>query len=147
MRHQELLGQGLGDVALVAEELAEEATDQAGNGTAVVDVAGGEAEGEQLAAVIDDQVELEAVEPADRGLATPRVDAEDAMLLDTCRMADGEGGRVDEADARALAELGVQVDGERYQYARHELDETGVAHEPGKLWLANGPGRAGCRTP
>ena len=123
---QELLGQGLGDVALIAEEFAEEATDQAGHRTAVVDVAGSEAEGEQLAAVIDHQVEFEAVEPADRGLAPPRVDAEDAVLPDTGGVADGQGGGVDEADARARAQLGVQVDGERYQVPWHELDEARI---------------------
>ena len=82
LARQELLGQRLGDVAPVAEELAEEAPDQAGNGAAVVDVARREAEGEQLAAVVDHQVQLEAVEPADRGLAAARIDAKDAMLAD-----------------------------------------------------------------
>ncbi len=57
---QELLDQGLRDVALIAEEATEQPTDQAGHRTAVVGVAGREAEGEQLAAIIDDQVEFEA---------------------------------------------------------------------------------------
>ena len=65
-------------------------------------------------------MEFEAVEPSDRGLATPRVYPEDPILLDTCRMAHGEGGRVDKADARTLPQLCVQVNGERYQVAANK---------------------------
>ena len=106
----------LGDVPAIAEELAEEAPHQAWDRTAVVDVAAGQAEGQQLAAVVDDQVQLEAVEPADRGLAPRGVEGEDAMLPDAGVVADRQRRRVDEADARAVPELGVQVDGERNEH-------------------------------
>jgi hypothetical protein len=126
---EEALGEGLGDVALVTKEFAKEATDQAGHGTPVVGIAWGEAESEHLPAVVDDEMELEPVEPAHGGLATPRIDAKDAMLLDARVVADHQGGRVDEADARALSQLCVQVDGERYEETRHEVDEAGVTDQ------------------
>lgn len=63
-----LLGQGvgepLGDVALVGEQQARQPFAEVGHGLAVVDVAGGQLEPEQLALGIDDGVQLEAVEPA-----------------------------------------------------------------------------------
>ena len=134
LRDQELLGQRLGDVALVAKEFAEEAArDQAGNWLAVVDVARRQTEGEQFAPVVDHQMEFEAIEPAHRGLAAPGIRPEDAMLVDARVVADRQRGRVDEADARAGAALGVQIDRERHQHAGHELDEAIVADQLGKL--------------
>ena len=53
---EEALGERRGDVALVAKEAAKEPAHQAGNRLAVVDVARGEAEGQQLATVVDDQM-------------------------------------------------------------------------------------------
>jgi hypothetical protein len=63
-------------------------------------------------------MQLEAVEPADRSFAAPRVDAEDAMLVDARRMADVQRRRVDEADAATVAQVGLQIDGQRQQHAR-----------------------------
>ena len=65
LRDEELLGQRLREVAAVAKELAEEATDQLGNRTAVIDVAGRQREGQEFTTVVDHQMQLEAVEPAD----------------------------------------------------------------------------------
>jgi len=108
---EELLSKRRRDVALVAKEASKQTADQAWYGLAIVEIARGEAKGEQLATVVDHHLQLEAVEPADRGLPASGIDPEDAVLLDTRGMADGEGGRVDEADARALPALDGQVDG------------------------------------
>ncbi len=62
--NQQLLGQGLGNVATITKEFAKEAADQAGNGTAVIDIARCQTESWQFASIIDNQVQLEAVEPA-----------------------------------------------------------------------------------
>jgi hypothetical protein len=78
-------------------------------------------------------VELEAVEPADRGLAPRGVEGEDAVLSDAGVVTDGQRRRVDEADPRARPELGLQVDGEGKEHTRHELDEAAVAHKPREL--------------
>ena len=55
------------------------------------------------------------------------------MLVDARGMADGERGGVDEADAGAFAELGVQIHRQGQQDARHERHEARVAHQSGKL--------------
>src|SRR5258708_34467345 len=92
MLDAELLGQRLRDVALVAEELATEALDaleQGGDGLAVVDVTAGEAEGEELALIVDDQLQLEAVEPAQRSLSAGRIEGENAVLWVTGVMVAG----------------------------------------------------------
>lgn len=133
MLHEERFGQGLRDVAFVGEELAKEATDEAGQRGAVVGVAWRETKGQQFAAIVDHQMQFEAVEPAHRGLATTSVDLKDTMLVNARVMTDGQCGGVDEADAGALTQLGVQVDGQRREHPRQELDEAGVAHEPREL--------------
>src|SRR5215472_15388869 len=56
---EEVLGQRRGNVALVAKELAKEPTHQARHRTTIVGVARREAKREQLATIIDDQVEFE----------------------------------------------------------------------------------------
>ena len=50
---EDLLGQCGGDVAPITKELAEQAAHQAGHGTAVIDIARGQAERQQFAPVID----------------------------------------------------------------------------------------------
>lgn len=64
---QEAFGERRGDIALVAKELAEELAEetprQAGHWPSVVGIAGSETEREQLAAIIDDQMQFEAVKP------------------------------------------------------------------------------------
>lgn len=94
---EELFGQWLGDVALVADELAEQPPDEARDRLAVVHVTGRQAEGEQFAALVDDQMELEAVEPADRGLTPTRVHRKDAVLVNAGVVADGQSGGVHKA--------------------------------------------------
>jgi hypothetical protein len=130
---QELLGQGCGDIAAVAKELAEEAAHQPRHRAAVVEVARRQTERQHLAAVIDDQMQFEAVEPADRGLAAARIHSEDAMLRDARGVAHLQAGRIDEADAGTLAELRVQIDRQRQQDTRHERDKARIADELGEL--------------
>src|SRR5262249_49798580 len=82
-------------------------------------------------------MQLEAVEPPARRLATARLDAEDPMLRATRRMTDSERGRVEETAARTRAAPGMEVDGEWYQEAWHEFPKAGIAHQARKL-LAQG---------
>lgn len=53
------------------------------------------------------------------------------MLADSRWMADGERGRVNEAESRAHAVMAPQIGGEREEDRRHELDKPGVAHQTG----------------
>lgn len=131
--NQELFGEQLGDVAAVAEKAAEDAPDQARHRAAVVAMAGRQAAGQQLAAVVDDQVQLAAGAPAHRGLAPARIGPEDLVLRDPGVTAGDERGGVHEAAARTRSQLGVQLDGQREQHARHACDEAGVADQVGEL--------------
>ena len=66
---EKTLEERLGDISPVAEEFAPEFPGQGVNGLPVVDVARREADVEELPAIIDDQVEFEAEEPAGGTLA------------------------------------------------------------------------------
>lgn len=98
MGDQEALSKGSRDVAFVAKEASEETPHQTRRRTPVVGVAGSKAQREQLAAVSDDQMPLEPIEPAHRRLAAPGVDPKDAVLRDPRWMADRQRRGVDAAD-------------------------------------------------
>ena len=66
---------------------------------AIIDVAGGELPGQQFAVMIDDQMQLEAEEPANRVLAPLRQPSKDAVLMDARILADGNRSRIHKADA------------------------------------------------
>jgi hypothetical protein len=127
------LSERLRNVPLIPKELAEEAFGEEGDWRAVIHIPFGKAEGEQLARVVDDEMELEPIEPAHRGLAASGIHREDPMLRDPSVLADDEGSRVHEAEPSAGATLALQIDGKREQDRGHELDKARVAHQVGKL--------------
>ena len=61
------------------------------NGAPIIDVARRQAKGQQAAPVIDDQVQLEAVETTHRGLATCSSSGKDPVLVNAGVVADGQG--------------------------------------------------------
>ena len=130
---QELVGQRLREVALVTEQLAKKAPGQVGHRLAVVDVAGREVEVQQLAAVVDDQVQLEAEEPAHRGLASGGQTVEHPVAPDTPVVTDGQGGSIDERDTGDRAEAGFQIETQRPQRRWHQFHKAGIADQVGKL--------------
>ena len=79
---QQLLSQRLGEIAFVPKEFAEESFGEFGNGMPIINIARREAESQELALVIDYQVQFEAIEPADRGLATGGPPGKHPMLMD-----------------------------------------------------------------
>ena len=60
---EEGFGEGLRAVALVPEQFAKEAADQAGNRTPIIEVARAQAKGQPLATIIDEEMEFESVDP------------------------------------------------------------------------------------
>jgi len=130
---QEAFGKRSPDIALVAKAFAEETPRQAGQRPSVVGIAGSEAQREQFATVVDDQMRVAAVHPPHRRLAAPGVEGKDAMLLDARGMAHAERGGVDTADPRTLPQLRVPVNGQRHEGARQQGDETRIAQQPRKL--------------
>src|SRR4051812_40506684 len=66
---QQVFGQLLADRALVAEQLADQVAGQRWNRLAVMDIAGGQLQGDDLMAVVEDEVQFEAEAPPHRGPA------------------------------------------------------------------------------
>jgi hypothetical protein len=102
----------LGEIAPVTEELTGEAFDPAGYRFTIIDVTGGNLERQSLTAVIDHQVELEAVAPPDRGLAAPGDRFEDCMAVDPAVMAHHQRRGVDKGDPGRLPLPGLEIDAE-----------------------------------
>ena len=98
---QQVLKQRLGDVALIGEHFAEQLPDQLRHRFAVIDIAWREREVEQFAALIENQMQFEAKEPADRGFAACGQSCKNFVLLNTAVMANSEAGRVQKRNARA----------------------------------------------
>jgi hypothetical protein len=78
-------------------------------------------------------MQFEAVDPPHRRLAAPGINPENAVLSDACSMTDCDRGRINEAATCAGSALQVQVDGQRHEKARHEVDTAGVAEQLRKL--------------
>ena len=86
---KEQVRQGSGNIAAIPEQLATQMFDHASNGSAIIDVARSETKGQEFALIIDDQVQLEAEEPADRGLPPLGQPGEHAVLGDAQVLAHG----------------------------------------------------------
>jgi hypothetical protein len=74
---------------------------------------GRQAQVQQFAAVVDDEVELEAEEPAHARLAAPGAPCEDPARVDATVVADLQRSRVHERDAGAAAFPRLQVAAQR----------------------------------
>ena len=123
----------LGDVALVAEELAKQALRQVGQGLAVIHVARSQLASQYFAPVIDAQVEFEAIKPTHRGLA-PRCDTgKDLVARNPFVMAYLDGGGVHEGKAGAAALALLQVGQQGDQHGRSQFDEPVVADQSGEF--------------
>ena len=59
----QVFAQLFGHIPSVGDQLAKQGAHEAGDGSAIIDVAGGERHVEQLASIIEDQVQLEAEKP------------------------------------------------------------------------------------
>ncbi len=125
---QQLLGQRLGQIAFVAKEFAHQTLRELRNRFPIIDVAWGQAERQDLALIVDHQVQLEAVKPAHRGLATSSTAIKDAMGVNAGIVADGKRSGVDEADASAATQLRVQVGDQWNEDRGHQLHEARIAH-------------------
>ena len=77
--------------------------------------------------MIDDDMQFEAVELAERGFAPLRETTKHAMLRDAPIVADGEHGRVHKRDAAPLAQAGLQLRAQRANGGRHAFYEALIA--------------------
>ncbi len=95
------------DIPLVSKALAEESFGQLRHRLAVIDITSGQKEGQDLALVIDHQMEFEAVEPAHRALASSSQASKHPVALDTSIVADSQRCGIDEGDAADCTALGL----------------------------------------
>ena len=74
-------------------------------------------------------MQFEAQKPSDRRLAPRRQAPKDAMLSNTPIVADCQRSGIDKGDNRTHAETGVQIDPQRHNRGREELDKARLADE------------------
>ncbi len=130
---QERGDQGLREIAFISKQRPEESLSHLGDRTAIIDVAWGQGIGEQFPLIVDNQVQLKAIEPAHRVLATLGQSSKDAMLLDPAVVTDDQGGRVHQAQPATAASTRIQVRTQRHEDGRHHADKARVTDQPWKL--------------
>ena len=89
------------DVTAIAEEFAPESPRQAWSRLAIIDVAWSDHHCQQLTAVVDHQMNFEAVEPARAGLAAFSQVTKDLVRVDPQVVTDLDRSRVNERDSCA----------------------------------------------
>lgn len=114
--------EALRHVASIRDELAGQALGQVGDGLAIIDVARRDPKREQLATVVDDEVELEAVEPAHGMLTAPRDLLEHLVTVDPAVVTNDPSGRIGEGDAGIRAMTRLERHTERHQRTRDQRD-------------------------
>ena len=112
---QQVFRQLLADIALVAEQLAGQLTGQRWDRRGVMDIAGGQLQGDDFIVGVEDEVQLEAEEPAHRGLAALGQTGKDLVPANAMIIADRQGGEVDVVEPGP----GPQVTDEE-EHQRHE---------------------------
>jgi len=118
---KEQLREGSGNIAAIPEQFAAQPFHHSRDRSAIIDVAWGQATRQQVASVIDGQMQLEAKEPAHARLATPGFRSKDAVLADPFGVAHCQRRRVDEADACASPISALQIG----QQGNHHLWDQG----------------------
>ena len=99
----ESLQQRLGNIAFISKDLPLQSSGHILKRVAVVSAAIRNPEGHDLALVIDEQMELEAKEPAHGGTTTLGQPLEDPVPADSCIVADRQLGTVGKVDAGPLS--------------------------------------------
>ena len=138
---EEQFRQGLGDIALVPDQVAEDVLGHGGDGpgVAVVDVPLRQVIGQKLALVVDYQVKLEPEEPSHRAVPLLGEAPEHPVLLLTLDVAGLYLGGIDEVDAaRAAHAPCLQKQHQGYRHAPLQLHETVVGQQPGEKVAAVG---------
>ena len=116
----------LGDIALVGQHLAFQFTGHIVENGAVVRVAGSDLDSHDFTLVVDDHVQLEAVEPARRGFAAFGQVGEDTVAGNAQIVANGNLGAVGDIDAGLVAGKAMHEYAKRDEKPGHERHETPV---------------------
>lgn len=98
---KEQLAQRSRDGAAITKELATQMFDHLGNRRPIINVARCQTTCQQLASIIDCQVQFKTIEPSHIGLTSLGVNSKDTVLMDPFGITDDQRRRINEADARA----------------------------------------------
>ena len=93
---------------------------------AVIYIARRELKSQQFTLVIDNQMELEAIEPAHTALASCGHISKDPMPADALVVADRQRGRIDKCHPCRLAQTPIQVEIQGWQGGWHQLHNARV---------------------
>ena len=85
----------------IPKQLSAQSFDQLRNRSPIIDIAWSQATSQQITAIIDSQVQLEAKEPAHARLATPGIGRKDPVPIDPFGITDFQGGGIDKTDPSA----------------------------------------------
>ena len=120
----EALQQLLGNMAFISKDLPLQSSGHILKWFAVVSAASRHPEGQDLALVMDEQMELAAKEPAHGGTTTPGHTLADPVPTDSCIAADHQPGAVGKVDAGPLPTEIMQQQVKEQQQSRLQ------AHKP-----------------
>lgn len=132
-RAEQFTREWLREVALVAKQAPPETLSEFGDWPPVIDVARRELAGEQLAMMVDHDMQLEAIKPAHGGFSALRQVAEDAVLPNTAVVTDCQRGRIHERQPAAMAQAGLEVGTERANRGWHQFHKALIADRVWKL--------------
>src|SRR6266567_2471412 len=123
---KEQSSQGSRDIAAIPKQLAPQTSDHLGNRLTVINIAGSQTTGQQIAAVVDSQVQFKAVKPAHGSLTTPGISCKDPMVTDPLGITDFQGGGIDKTDPGTGSKSALQVGQERNQHPWNESDKASI---------------------
>ena len=100
-----------------------------------MDIAGSDLESEKFSTLIDDEMELESIEPSHRVFSSLREFLENLMGLDSAVRTDDDRCGVDIGDSGHSSLSRLQVGAERYHRLSHEFDKAIIANEMRKSFF------------
>ena len=129
---QKLLREFLADIALVAKELAAQVLGQSWHGRCVGCIAGCQFERDDLALMVEHDMQFEAEKPAHAGLSSCRQASENLVFGDASVVTDGQRCAVDVIDVRLPAHPAGEEKNQKRPHAARKCNKTLVAGSAGK---------------
>ncbi len=126
---KEQVRQGSGNIAAIPKQLAAQSFDHARNRSPIIDVAWSQTTSQQIAPVIDRQVQFKPEEPAHACFATPSIHRKDAMPTDAFGITDRKRSRINEADPRTGSISALQIGQHRKHHVWNEGHKALITYQ------------------
>src|SRR6201994_1692433 len=130
---QQFFRQFFADIALVAKQLADKTLGQRGHRSRIADIARGQFKRDDLALMIEHQMQLEAEEPAHAGFSPGGQTRENPVFGDPPVVTDRESGTVDVIDVGFLSHTAGQKKSQQGPHSFGERDEAFIAGRMPKI--------------